>query len=90
MDLHLRDKVFIVTGATSGLGQATALELALNGAQLVLNSRSQESLTATVQMLVDAGVTEGNLVTVEGSIGTPEVAAQLTASALEHFGRLRT
>ena len=88
MDLHLRDKVFIVTGATSGLGQATALELALNGAQLVLNSRSQESLTATVQMLVDAGVTEGNLVTVEGSIGTPEVAAQLTASALEHFGRL--
>ncbi|MCX6418893.1 MAG: SDR family oxidoreductase [Actinobacteria bacterium] len=88
MDLHLRDKAFIVTGATSGLGQATAVELALNGAQLVLNARSQESLAATVQILVAAGVPESNLRTVEGSIGTPEVASQLTTAALEHFGRL--
>ena len=88
MDLHLRDKAFIVTGATSGLGQATALELAHNGALLVLNSRSQDALKATVRMLVDAGVAESNLVTIDGSIGTPEVATRLTAAALEHFGRL--
>ena len=88
MDLHLRDKAFIVTGATSGLGQATALELAHNGALLVLNSRSQDALKATVRMLVDAGVAQSNLVTIEGSIGTPEVATRLTAAALEHFGRL--
>jgi 3-oxoacyl-[acyl-carrier protein] reductase len=88
MDLHLRNKAFVVTGATSGLGQASALELALNGAQLVLNARSQDSLTATVQMLVDAGVAQSNLVTIEGSIGTPEVATRLTAAALENFGRL--
>ena len=82
MDLHLRNKAFVVTGATSGLGQASAFELALNGAQIVLNARSQDSLTATVQMLVDAGVAQSNLVTIEGSIGTPEVATRLTAAAL--------
>ncbi len=38
----IRDKVCVVTGATSGIGQVTALELARRGAQVVLTARSVE------------------------------------------------
>ncbi len=42
--MKLNNKVIIVTGASSGIGKATAIKLAKNGASVVLTSRSEDKL----------------------------------------------
>ena len=49
MDLGLADHAYIVTGGTRGLGRATAEVLVAEGARVVISSRSQESVDATVE-----------------------------------------
>ena len=44
MDLGIKDKIALVTGGASGIGKAIALELALEGATVVITSRSDEKL----------------------------------------------
>ena len=51
MDLGLADRVYLVTGASRGLGRATAEVLVAEGARVVLSSRSQESFDAAVAEL---------------------------------------
>ena len=42
--MNLEDKVVIITGASSGIGKATAIKLAENGAKVVLMARSEDEL----------------------------------------------
>jgi len=46
--VNLHGKTFIVTGATSGIGRASVLELARHGANLVLSGRNEEQGQKTV------------------------------------------
>lgn len=66
MDLGLRGKGALVTGASSGLGAACALALASEGADVVINSRNRERLYACSEMIFKAcgkrvGITVGDL-----------------------------
>ncbi len=54
MDLHLKGKKALVTGASTGLGAAVALELAREGATLFINSRSEERLRRTAEKIEKA------------------------------------
>ncbi|HTF38361.1 MAG TPA: SDR family NAD(P)-dependent oxidoreductase, partial [Blastocatellia bacterium] len=47
MDLGLTGKVAIVAAASSGLGKATAMELAAGGARVAINARNEEQLRDT-------------------------------------------
>ena len=47
MDLGIRDKVALVAAASKGLGKATALELAREGARVAICARTKEPLQAT-------------------------------------------
>ncbi|MBV6699592.1 SDR family oxidoreductase [Kitasatospora aureofaciens] len=87
MDLGLKDKVYVVTGATRGLGFAAARELAADGARVLVTGRSKESVDAAVTELAalgGAGAAHG-LVTDNAD---PSTAERLVAEAVQHFGRL--
>ena len=53
--ISLEGKTILVTGASSGIGRATALECALLGAQLVITARNEQRLTETLNMLQGDG-----------------------------------
>jgi 3-oxoacyl-[acyl-carrier protein] reductase len=84
MDLGLSDRVYIVTGASRGLGRACAELLAQEGARLVLCSRDDDELRATAAAL---GGPERALA-VSGDIGEPGIETCLAAAAIAKYGRL--
>ncbi|MEC2077304.1 SDR family NAD(P)-dependent oxidoreductase [Metabacillus fastidiosus] len=51
----VKDQVILVTGAARGIGQATAVRLALAGAQVIIHGRSEESLAETEQKMLATG-----------------------------------
>jgi 3-oxoacyl-[acyl-carrier protein] reductase len=85
MDLGLRDRVAVVTGASRGIGKQIALDLAREGAHLVLNARSVDALAATA---VDAEAHGVRVVQVAADLFDPAAAPLLAARALDELGRL--
>ncbi|MEW2395076.1 SDR family oxidoreductase [Streptomyces sp. NPDC046862] len=80
MDLGLKDRVYVVTGATRGLGNASARELVADGAKVVITGRDEKSAA-------DAAATLGpNAVGIAVNNADPEAATRLIAAAREHFG----
>lgn len=82
MDLGLAGRTYILTGATGGLGLAAAKVLVADGAQVVISSRSYESVDRTVAELgpLAIGIAADN-----SAVDTP---ARLIAAAKDTFGRL--
>lgn len=81
----LTDKVAIITGASSGIGRATALLFAAEGASLVLNARGIEALDQVVEDVRRAG---GKAQAVPGDVALPETHEILVDAAVRRFGRL--
>ncbi|WP_369187283.1 SDR family oxidoreductase [Streptomyces sp. R08] len=80
MDLGLKDRVYVVTGATRGLGNAAARELLADGAKVVVTGRDE-------QRAADAAAELGpNAVGVAVDNADAEAPARLIAAAREHFG----
>jgi 3-oxoacyl-[acyl-carrier protein] reductase len=80
MDLGLKDKTALVTGASRGLGFAVALGLAQEGCRVVINSRSQERADAAAQHINTFG--RGQAFGLAGDVSTQaEPAALVEASA---------
>ncbi|MBK5991765.1 SDR family oxidoreductase [Streptomyces sp. MBT58] len=82
MDLGLKDRVYIVTGATRGLGNATARALAADGAKVIVTGRDAKSAEeAAAELGPDAvGFAADN--------ADPSAAQRLVDTARERFGRL--
>ncbi|EYT80383.1 oxidoreductase [Streptomyces sp. Tu 6176] len=80
MDLGLKDRVYVVTGATRGLGNAAARELVADGAKVVVTGRDEQR---TAEAAAELGP---NAVGVAVDNADPGAAERLIAAAREHFG----
>ncbi len=85
MDLGLSDRVCAVTGAASGIGRATALGLAREGAAVLLLGRSEAPLLEVARDCVAAGA-RAEAMTLDITDG--DAGERLVAGCLERFGRI--
>jgi 3-oxoacyl-[acyl-carrier protein] reductase len=85
MDLQLRGKVAIVTGASRGIGRAIAQRLAAEGMPVLLAARSLDALKELARDIESAGGSAAPVAPDLREPGTPEMLVHL---ALERFGRI--
>ncbi|NUU03299.1 SDR family oxidoreductase [Herbaspirillum robiniae] len=85
MNANIKDKVVIITGASSGLGEATARHLGAMGARLVLAARRADRLETLVADIARDG---GSAIAVTTDVSRREDMEALAARAVEHFGRI--
>jgi 3-oxoacyl-[acyl-carrier protein] reductase len=84
MDLGLADRVYILTGASRGLGFATAQALVADGARVVISSRSADAIAEAVDDLGGDGYAAG----VVADLTDRDTPRELVDTATERFGRL--
>jgi NAD(P)-dependent dehydrogenase (short-subunit alcohol dehydrogenase family) len=77
--------VAIVTGASQGIGRATAIRLAKDFSVLVLAARNKEALDETAR---DARSVGAETLVLSLDLGKPEAAAEVVNAALQKFGRI--
>jgi 3-oxoacyl-[acyl-carrier protein] reductase len=87
MDLGLDGRVFVLTGASRGLGFATAQSLVADGAKVVISSRTDERVSAAVEALNDsAGAVRS--IGVVADLKDPAAPDRLVGAARTAYGRL--
>ncbi len=84
MDLGLRGRVALVTGASQGLGRAVALVLAREGCRLVVSSRRPDAIERAAGEIRDE--TGSEVMAVAADVGVAEDVNRLVAAAVEGYG----
>jgi 3-oxoacyl-[acyl-carrier protein] reductase len=84
MDLGLADRVYVLTGASRGLGFATARALVDDGARVVVAARHPDRVAAAAEALGGAGHAVG----VPADLADPDTADRLVEAATGAYGRL--
>jgi NADP-dependent 3-hydroxy acid dehydrogenase YdfG len=85
MSTNIEGKVVVITGASSGLGEATARHLATLGAKVVLGARRQANLEKLVSEITAAG---GNAVAYQTDVTRKADVEALIKGAVDTFGRV--
>ena len=82
--MRLKNKIALITGASVGIGQHTALHCAREGARLIINSQSSRGEAVSEQITSDGG----QAIFVQGSVEEPDDAQRMVEIAVKEFGRL--
>jgi len=81
--LELQNKVALVTGAGSGIGQAIAFRLAKAGARIIVNDLDAQSAEYTVEKLKDFG---GQGLSFQADISNPDEVGSMVVEGVKRFG----
>ena len=84
-NVTLKDKVTLITGASQGLGRELALAFAKEGARVVVNARSEESIRPVAEEMEDAGA---EVLAVAADVSRGGDVERLVGEALGRFGKL--
>lgn len=85
MEANIEGKVVVITGASSGLGEATARHLSLLGAKVVLGARRVDRIQALADDLVSKG---GQAIALATDVTRHEDVKALVDAAVQAFGRI--
>lgn len=85
MTMNIENKVVVITGASSGMGEATARDLAKMGAKVVLGARRADRLEKLVEEIKTAG---GQATFAQTDVTKIEEVQKLVDLAVETFGRI--
>ena len=86
MDLGLGGKVALVAAASKGLGKATALRLALEGAQVAICARHKQTLDRTLAEIETA--TRRPALAIQADVSEESTADRLVKTCVDRYGRL--
>src|SRR5262245_27699475 len=86
---RLRGKSALVTGASSGIGQAVAIRFAAEGANVVINYRGDAAGAENTRKMAQAARTgEGRELVLQADVSDEDQVKQMFAKTIEAFGRL--
>jgi len=86
MDLGLKDKIVFVAAASQGLGKATAMEFAQEGAIVAICGRNSERLATAKQDIVQVG--NGNVLTVTGDLSIEADRKHILKTIIDTYGHI--
>jgi short-subunit dehydrogenase len=85
--VRIEDSVVVVTGASSGIGRATAVALAREGARVVLLARRADALEQVAAEIAATSGT-GHTLVVAADVTDPDAVERAAAAAVQRFGRI--
>lgn len=88
MSLDYTGKVIIITGSSSGIGQAAAVLFAKAGAFVTIHGRSEEGLKKTKGIILENGVPQERVHAVRGAVTEDSVLKALIDETVQKFGKL--
>ena len=86
MDLGLKGKIALVTGASRGLGYATAHGIASEGCKVAINSRTSENVSSAAKKLEEE--TGSQVLPLAGDVTDPATAEAIILQTVKAFGGL--
>ncbi len=85
MDMGLKGRVALVTGASRGIGKACALVLAGEGCDVAICARGKEALEKAAEEIKSKGL---QVLAVQADVARPEDIKSMVAKTIEKFGRI--
>src|SRR6202012_2538600 len=82
---NLAGRVALVTGASSGIGEATAIILAKHGARIAVSARRKDRLDDLMKRIVAEG---GQAIALPGDVSNEDTATRAVTDTVAHFGRI--
>ncbi|NOU92260.1 glucose 1-dehydrogenase [Paenibacillus sp. LMG 31456] len=83
--MRLQDKITLITGSGSGIGQSSALLFAKEGATVIVNDLLEEKGQETVELIKQAG---GNAVFIQADVTDPESVKAMVDQVIAAYGRI--
>jgi NAD(P)-dependent dehydrogenase (short-subunit alcohol dehydrogenase family) len=83
--MKLKNKVAVITGSGSGIGRASALEFAKEGARVIVADINTSGARETVQQIESAG---GSAIAIQADVSAPEPVQKLVGQVIQSFGKV--